>query len=202
MVAPEALRNEAASTNTLRVPMRRRNFGNGTELEIFDDLPTMSKPNLRSPEKRPEAGQGPVLKSRRYSIVNGQPTGRTRSGSLNSSDPSSKLCSSVNKTRIAIDFLPIGSASIRDRRVNEVPSNIGARDLRQDLDRRRSPRKHEQSQTQQKPRLIRGSDPKVAKGKFSYFSLYSIVILLLTLCISCSKYEIQPSHLPVGRKRK
>lgn len=38
--APEALAREAASKRTLTKPTRRRAFGDGTELEIFDDLPT------------------------------------------------------------------------------------------------------------------------------------------------------------------
>lgn len=43
-VAPAALAREAASKRTVTRPARRRNFGDGSELEIFDDLPTsMSK---------------------------------------------------------------------------------------------------------------------------------------------------------------
>ena len=38
--APEALAREAASKRTLTKPTRRRAFGDGNELEIFDDLPT------------------------------------------------------------------------------------------------------------------------------------------------------------------
>ena len=38
--APEALLREAASKRTLTKPTRRRAFGDGNELEIFDDLPT------------------------------------------------------------------------------------------------------------------------------------------------------------------
>ncbi|KAK4505350.1 hypothetical protein PRZ48_003313 [Zasmidium cellare] len=39
-VAPAALAREAASKRTLTKPARKRNFGDGSELEIFDDLPT------------------------------------------------------------------------------------------------------------------------------------------------------------------
>ncbi|KAI4085931.1 MAG: hypothetical protein LQ344_008008 [Seirophora lacunosa] len=39
-VAPEALSREAASKRTVTKPIRRRAFGDGTELEVFDDLPT------------------------------------------------------------------------------------------------------------------------------------------------------------------
>ena len=39
-LAPESLSREAASKRTLTKPTRRRAFGDGTELEAFDDLPT------------------------------------------------------------------------------------------------------------------------------------------------------------------
>ncbi|KAI9722391.1 MAG: hypothetical protein M1812_001863 [Candelaria pacifica] len=39
-LAPEALAKEAAAKRTLTRPARRRNFGDGSELEVFDDLPT------------------------------------------------------------------------------------------------------------------------------------------------------------------
>jgi len=42
-VAPEHLRREAAAIETLTQPTRKRNFGDGTELEIFDNLPTSAK---------------------------------------------------------------------------------------------------------------------------------------------------------------
>jgi len=38
--APESLTREAASKRTLTKPTRRRAFGDGNELEVFDDLPT------------------------------------------------------------------------------------------------------------------------------------------------------------------
>ena len=39
-VAPESLTREAASKRTVTKPIRRRAFGDGSELEVFDDLPT------------------------------------------------------------------------------------------------------------------------------------------------------------------
>ena len=39
-LAPEALAREAASKRTITKPTRRRAFGDGSELEVFDDLPT------------------------------------------------------------------------------------------------------------------------------------------------------------------
>ena len=39
-MAPTALAREAAAKRTVTKPARRRNYGDGNELEIFDDLPT------------------------------------------------------------------------------------------------------------------------------------------------------------------
>lgn len=39
-LAPAALAREAAAKRTVTKPARRRNYGDGNELEIFDDLPT------------------------------------------------------------------------------------------------------------------------------------------------------------------
>lgn len=58
-VAPAALAREAAAKRTVTRPTRRRNFGDGTELENFDDLPTstqkeskyMKQPTARGPPK-------------------------------------------------------------------------------------------------------------------------------------------------------
>lgn len=46
-IAPEPLRRQAAAIETLKQPTRKRNFGDGTELEIFDDLPTSAKAENR-----------------------------------------------------------------------------------------------------------------------------------------------------------
>lgn len=59
-VAPASLAREAASKRTLTRPAKKRNFGDGTELEIFDDLPTSStkeskfikQPVARGPPKQ------------------------------------------------------------------------------------------------------------------------------------------------------
>ncbi|KAL9031632.1 MAG: hypothetical protein Q9196_000346 [Gyalolechia fulgens] len=46
-VAPESLTREAASKRTVTKPIRRRAFGDGTELEVFDDLPTSAAAESR-----------------------------------------------------------------------------------------------------------------------------------------------------------
>lgn len=59
-VAPASLAREAAAKRTLTRPAKKRNFGDGSELEIFDDLPTsttkeskfMKQPVGRGPPKQ------------------------------------------------------------------------------------------------------------------------------------------------------
>ncbi|KAL8950675.1 MAG: hypothetical protein Q9222_003312, partial [Ikaeria aurantiellina] len=46
-VAPESLAREAASKRTVTKPLRRRAFGDGSELEVFDDLPTSATTESR-----------------------------------------------------------------------------------------------------------------------------------------------------------
>ncbi|GAB7365745.1 hypothetical protein MBLNU230_g7080t1 [Neophaeotheca triangularis] len=58
-MAPAALAREAASKRNVTKPTRRRNYGDGNELEVFDDLPTsttkeakyMKEPIARGPPK-------------------------------------------------------------------------------------------------------------------------------------------------------
>lgn len=54
-VAPTSLAREAAAKRTITRPARQRNFGNGTELETFDDLPTSAtkeKQFVKQPSSR------------------------------------------------------------------------------------------------------------------------------------------------------
>lgn len=55
--APDSVRREAATTKTLLKPVRRRLFGDGTELDDFDDLP-ISLVKERTFLKRPSAVGG------------------------------------------------------------------------------------------------------------------------------------------------
>ncbi|KAH0292210.1 hypothetical protein M436DRAFT_37884 [Aureobasidium namibiae CBS 147.97] len=57
-LAPAALAREAASKRTVTKPSRRRNFGDGTELDLFDDLPTSSTKESRY-LKQPSARGAP-----------------------------------------------------------------------------------------------------------------------------------------------
>lgn len=57
-LAPAALAREAAAKRTVTKPSRRRNFGDGTELDLFDDLPTSSTKESRY-LKQPSARGAP-----------------------------------------------------------------------------------------------------------------------------------------------
>ncbi|KZF20658.1 hypothetical protein L228DRAFT_249440 [Xylona heveae TC161] len=54
--APEALAREAAAKRTLMRPAKRRNFGDGNELDAFDDLPTSA--SVEGRYIRPAVGKG------------------------------------------------------------------------------------------------------------------------------------------------
>ncbi|KAF2083863.1 hypothetical protein K490DRAFT_50567 [Saccharata proteae CBS 121410] len=59
-IAPEALSREAAAKRMFTKPARKRNFGDGTELEIFDDLPTSAAKEskyMKQPANRPPSKQ-------------------------------------------------------------------------------------------------------------------------------------------------
>ncbi|MCJ1276093.1 hypothetical protein MMC21_003898 [Puttea exsequens] len=46
-IAPDSLIREAAAKRTLKQPLRRRGFGDGNELDAFDDLPTSASSESR-----------------------------------------------------------------------------------------------------------------------------------------------------------
>ncbi|KAI9725438.1 MAG: hypothetical protein M1828_003109 [Chrysothrix sp. TS-e1954] len=62
-LAPTALAREAASKKNVTRPARRHNFGDGTELDMFDDLPTSTSKETKY--TKPPSGRGPpkVLRS-------------------------------------------------------------------------------------------------------------------------------------------
>lgn len=65
-LAPAALSREAMTKRNLTKPARRRNFGDGSELDLFDDLPTSaSKESLfmKEPVAAGKPGQKPKLKT-------------------------------------------------------------------------------------------------------------------------------------------
>ncbi|WPH04079.1 Hypothetical protein R9X50_00696400 [Acrodontium crateriforme] len=79
-VAPATLAREAAAKRNLTRPARRRNFGDGSELEIFDDLPTstakeskyVKQPIARGPPRlglRPTQSRGDLREPNKRSTI-------------------------------------------------------------------------------------------------------------------------------------
>lgn len=77
--APESLAREAASKRTLTKPTRRRAFGDGTELEIFDDLPTSASMESKF-VRQPIARGAPKSVQLRSKLGLSQPHHSTPSG--------------------------------------------------------------------------------------------------------------------------
>lgn len=63
--APTALVKEAATKRTITRPTRKQNFGDGSELEIFDDLPTSQQKEAKF-VKQPTARGAPKLGIRHH----------------------------------------------------------------------------------------------------------------------------------------
>lgn len=59
-LAPEHLTQKAAAKRTITKPTRRRNFGDGSELEVFDDLPTSASTESKF-VKQPIGRGGPKV---------------------------------------------------------------------------------------------------------------------------------------------
>ena len=79
-VAPEALAQAAASQSTLTRPRRRQAFGDGNELDIFDDLPTSAASESKF-VKHPigSLSKGSIsLRSKLYSLQNQSTTSVSR----------------------------------------------------------------------------------------------------------------------------
>ncbi|KAK6534267.1 hypothetical protein TWF281_005597 [Arthrobotrys megalospora] len=69
-VAPEPLRKEAASTNFMLAPVKRRNYGVGNELDAFDDLPTSTRLESKFTVKPVGQGAPRALRSTKRATLN------------------------------------------------------------------------------------------------------------------------------------
>ena len=103
-VAPESLIREAASKRNLTKPTRRRAFGDGTELEIFDDLPTSA--SIESKFVKQPVGRGNLKPtSLRNKLSASQNASTTSLSKLDSAPqtPLSPLRTGANVPRFARD---------------------------------------------------------------------------------------------------
>ncbi|KAL9104457.1 MAG: hypothetical protein Q9163_000609 [Psora crenata] len=120
--APESLTREAASKRTLTKPIRRRAFGDGNELDVFDDLPTSASTESKF-TKQPIARGAPKSVQMRSKIgpqhhnvsstaVNEPAPPQTPSGPLSPTkhDPVPRFARDTNASRLAREQR-IGSVS-------------------------------------------------------------------------------------------
>ncbi|KAL9121126.1 MAG: hypothetical protein Q9187_002322, partial [Circinaria calcarea] len=120
-VAPESLTREAASKRTLTKPTRRRAFGDGTELEIFDDLPTSA--SVESKFVKQSVGRGNLKSTNlRNKLSASQNASTTSLSKLDSAPqtPLSPLRSGANIPRFARDTA--ASRLAREQRTGTVNS--------------------------------------------------------------------------------
>ncbi|PWW72645.1 hypothetical protein C7212DRAFT_360017 [Tuber magnatum] len=118
-IAPEHLRREAAAIETLTQPTRKRNFGDGTELEIFDDLPTSAKLENRFVVTPAGHGAPKAIKSRSMPVHG--------AGGRDGESPSKKI-DLTNRFGEVPRFARDTNASrnAREQRAGHPPSGGGA----------------------------------------------------------------------------
>ena len=131
--APESLTREAASRRTLTKPTRRRAFGDGNELDAFDDLPTsasteskfMKQPIARGAPKSIQMRTKLGLESQNTSStsVNELPPPQTPSTPLSPprNDPIPRFARDTNASRLAREQR-IGSVSATLHNAPSLPT--------------------------------------------------------------------------------
>ena len=122
--APESLTREAASKRTLTKPTRRRAFGDGNELEIFDDLPT-SASNESKFMKQPIARGAPKSMQMRSKLGF-----QTNSSSTSINEPPPPQTPSTPLSPIKNDLVPRfardtnASRLAREQRIGSVSATL------------------------------------------------------------------------------
>ncbi|EYE95887.1 putative cytokinesis regulator (Byr4), partial [Aspergillus ruber CBS 135680] len=118
-----------AAKRTVTKPVRRRNFGNGTELELFDDLPTSSSTESKFVKHASGRGAPRFLRSRLSQSQNMVPQGETPQSSalvtsLKTPGSTPHFARDTNASRNAREQR-IASVNMKDREANSFPS-LGA----------------------------------------------------------------------------
>ena len=190
-VAPEALVRAAASQRTVTKPQRRQVFGDGNELDIFDDLPTSAASEskfLRHPTGSLSKGSN-ALRSKLYALQNQSTTSVSRveatavPRTLTPQKPNTNVPSWARDTAasrlarqqrignaqqppvrnhgLAVDRGPPSSSNWKGLPTPAKPANAPLRQLAPASGNKRS---HKPPQ-QHKPHLIQGLGPDVYKIK-------------------------------------
>lgn len=196
-LAPEALAREAAAKRTLTRPARRRNFGDGSELEVFDDLPTSANtenkfvkaPIGRGAPKslRSKLGQShipPVSERMETPLPPATPLSPTRFG------PTPRFARDTNASRIAREQRT-GATNVRNDGGPLAPAStnwkaqVAARNVLNSPTVTRGKRR--QPGGAQKPSLIKPLGDEANGGKCKSFSYLIPVEPLLTVSILAIK---------------
>lgn len=232
---PEPLRLSLGDTNTgntgstskrtLTRPTKRRNFGDGTELESFDDLPTSASTESRF-VKNPTGRGAPRSIRTRLSQSRTIPPDESHESPPPSSSPPSTSKATHSTPRFARDTN--ASRNAREQRIASMNSRIREANPLAPFNsnsnwkaplsrisptaapvRSRKPKPGRKSAS--KPHLIKpmGSGVQEAKCKFphstTHFWMPSPPVPCVTDCLTVSSRErhaVQPSYFPLGRERK
>ncbi|MCJ1391475.1 hypothetical protein MMC18_004339 [Xylographa bjoerkii] len=120
-VAPESLAREAAAKRTLTKPTRRRAFGDGSELDVFDDLPTSATTESKF-VKQPLRGKPSNLRTKLNTSQNPSTSSIARIDASAPLTPLSPQKSETNVPRFARDTA--ASRTAREQRIGPQPSQI------------------------------------------------------------------------------
>ncbi|MCJ1399162.1 hypothetical protein MMC11_002364 [Xylographa trunciseda] len=118
-VAPESLAREAAAKRTLTKPTRRRAFGDGSELDVFDDLPTSAISESKF-VKQPLRGKPSSLRTKLNTSQNPSSSSLLRIDVSAPSTPLSPQKNDVNVPRFARDTA--ASRTAREQRIGPQTS--------------------------------------------------------------------------------
>ena len=124
-LASDSLAREAASKHTLTKPTRRRAFGDGTELEVFDDLPTSASTESRF--VRQPARVAPRPTASRTKLNSLHPT-RSTTSLGDTSAPATQSPLSPTKSEAMPRFARDTNASrlAREQRIGSVGATLHA----------------------------------------------------------------------------
>lgn len=124
-LASESLAREAALKHTLTKPTRRRAFGDGSELEVFDDLPTSASTESRFVRQPARVATKPTSSRTKLHVLH---PNRSTTSLIDSSAPSHQSPLSPTKSETTPRFARDTNASrlAREQRIGSVGATLHA----------------------------------------------------------------------------
>jgi hypothetical protein len=124
-VAPESLAREAAAKRTLTRPTRRRAFGDGSELEVFDDLPTSASMESKFVRQPARGGSRPSSSRTKLNLLH---PNRSTTSIADSSVAATQTPLSPTKSDVTPRFARDTNASrlAREQRMGSVGATLHA----------------------------------------------------------------------------